>query len=178
MAAALFRRCLPDPDPEWPEATGVASAGLLPGGFASPAEVVTVMAEFDLDVSAHASTQVTPAIVAGADLVVAMGRRHAREVVLLDPGAWTRTFTAKEIVRRGERVGPRSAGEPLDRWLARLHQGRVRTALVGSSAEDDVADPLGGPLAAYRATARELAELVEGLAGLLWAGCQIQPSPG
>ena len=38
--------------------------------------------------------------VEGHDLVLTMTREHLREVVALDPGAWPRTFTLKEIVRR------------------------------------------------------------------------------
>jgi hypothetical protein len=52
-------------------------------------------------------------------------------------------------------------------WLAAVGDGRERIDLVGRSPEDDVADPLGGDLAAYRATAAELADLVQRLARLL-----------
>jgi len=167
MAAALFVRRLEDDEEALAEPVSVASAGLLPGGYASPAEVVSVMAELDIDLADHRSTEVSAELVEDADVVLALGRRHAREVVLLEPAAWDRTFTLKEFVRRGEDAGPRGADEPLPAWLARMHRNRQRSALVGTSPEDDVSDPLGGPLAAYRATARELGDLVDRVAGLL-----------
>ena len=107
-----------------------------------------------------------------------MGRRHAREVVLLDGRAWGRTFTLKEFVRRGEMVGGRGPDEALGAWLDRLHHGRQRTDLVGSSAGDDVADPIGGPLDGYRKTARELGALVDEAASLLWVRRGIRTRPG
>ena len=146
MAAALFGRLPLVSGDDAPEDVSVASAGLLPGGTRHLREVVTVMAEQDLDLSAHCSVQISPELVAASDIVLAMARRHAREVVLLDPGAWGRTFTVKEFVRRGEGVGRRGADEALDPWLERLHHGRRRPDLVGSSDADDVSDPIGGPL--------------------------------
>jgi len=178
MAAALFGQRVAQDDVRSADVVTVSSAGLLPGGFASPSEVVAVMSERDIDLAGHVSTQVSTEIVGDADLVLGLGRRHAREVALLDPGAWPRTFTVKEIVRRGEQVGPRGPAEPLERWLGRLHHGRARTDLVGSSPADDVADPIGGPTGAYRTTAADLAGLVDSLAGLLWAPRPIRPLPG
>jgi hypothetical protein len=84
----------------------------------------------------------------------------------------------KELVRRGDHFGRRTPDEPLDSWLGRVHQGRERTDLVGRSAEDDVADPLGGPVDAFRMTAREIATLVERVAALLWAPRGIRTRPG
>jgi protein-tyrosine phosphatase len=169
MAAALFGRCCADPLFVRNEAVTVSSAGILSGGFESPAEVITAMAELNIDLSAHISRQISADMVARADMILGMARRHAREVVLLDASAWSRTFTLKEIVHRAERVGPRVPEEPLAHWLDRLHRGRQRTDLVGSSPDDDVPDPLGGSPDEFRATARQLAGLVERVAGLLWA---------
>ncbi len=147
----------------------VLSAGLLDGGHPASPEVVTTLAPFGVDLAGHRSTRLTAAAVEGADLILTMERRHAREAVLLVPSAWARTFTLKELVRRAERVGPRD-GRPLGAWLAAVGDGRERTDLVGRSPEDDVADPVGGDMAAYRATATELADLVQRLARLLWSG--------
>jgi protein-tyrosine phosphatase len=177
MAAALFERRLGDEALAVTEPVRTTSAGLLPGGHPSPAEVVAAMADFDVDLSEHRSAQVTSEVVGNADVVLGLARRHAREVVLLDPGAWGRTFTVKEFVRRGESAGPRRPEEPVAAWLGRLHRGRTRNDLVGSFTADDVADPLGGPMSAYRATARELAGLVDEVAALLWAPRPIGDRP-
>jgi hypothetical protein len=89
--------------------------------------------------------------------------------VITAPGTWPRAFTLKELIRRGERIGPRPPGEPFSGWLSRAHAERERAALLGDSAEDDVADPAGGPLRAYADTARLLERLVARLADLGWA---------
>ncbi len=177
MAAALFRRLSSVEGDDAPEEVVVVSAGILPGGHTSPPEVVTVMAEVGIDLSGHRSTQVSPELVAGSDVVVGMARRHAREVVLLDATAFDRTFTLKELVRRGDLVGGRQPAEELGAWLGRLHRGRQRTDLVGRSDDDDVSDPLGGPLDAYRTTARELGTLVDRAAALLRARHGIKTLP-
>ena len=178
MAAGLFRRLSLVGGDDAPEEVVVESAGLLPGGYASPPEVVTAMAELGIDLSGHRSTEVSPELVAASDVVLGMARRHAREAVLLDATAFDRTFTLKELVRRGDLVGRRQPDEELQAWLGRLNHGRQRTDLVGRSDDDDVSDPLGGPLAAYRTTARELGTLVDRAAALLWAPRVIRTLPG
>ncbi len=178
MAAALFGRLDLVGGDDASEEVSVASAGLLQGGYASPPEVVTAMAELDVDLSRHRSAQVTPELVGASDVVLCMARRHAREVVLLDPEAWGRTFTLKDFVRRGDLVGRRRPDEALASWLGRLHRGRQRTDLVGSSVADDVPDPIGGPLDGYRRTARELGALADRAAALLWVPRGIRTLPG
>jgi protein-tyrosine phosphatase len=173
VAAALFRRHAAG----LREPVLVGSAGLLDGGHSSPREVLSTMEGFGVDMTEHQSLQVSAEVVAEADVVLGMARRHAREVVLLDPDVWPRTFTLKELVRRGEKLGPRQPGETLGAWLDQLHQGRERMDLVGRSSEDDVSDPLGGPLSAYKASAREIDDLVGRLTALLFAPSEFLPSP-
>lgn len=153
----------------------VTSAGLLESGRPAVPDVVRVMAPYGVDLTGHLSTQLTAAAVEGADLVLTMERRHGREAVLLAPAAWSRTFTLKELVRRGRRAGARLSGQPLEAWLETVGEGRARTDLVGRSPEDEVEDPLGGSPADYRATAAELAELVEAVAALLWTAATDVP---
>ena len=146
----------------------VASAGLLESGRPVSPEVVRVMTPYGIDLAAHCATQLTATAVADADLILGMERRHGREAILLVPGAWPRTFTLKELVRRGEKTGPRLPGQPLEAWLDLLGEGREKTDLIGRAPEDEVADPLGGSLADYRATAVELADLIQRMTRLLW----------
>ena len=72
MAAALFGRLALVGGDDAPEEVSVRSAGLLAGGYASPPEVVTTMAEFGIDLSGHCSTQISPELVAASDVVLAM----------------------------------------------------------------------------------------------------------
>jgi protein-tyrosine phosphatase len=141
----------------------VRSAGDLPGGSPASAGSVKAMAARGLDLTAHRSQTLTPELVEGADLVLAMGRRHLRSAVALHPAAFGRTFTLKELVRRSIPVGPRRPGQPLEDWLAAVHAGRTLGGLLGEDPTDDVADPIGGPDREYEATAVELVDLIDHL---------------
>jgi protein-tyrosine phosphatase len=169
MAAALLDVAVGQIDELSPgERPIVSSAGLLEGGRPVPSEVVAAMAPFGVDMTPHRSTALTAEAVERADLVVALERRHGREAVLLVPSALARTVTLKELVRRGEKAGPRPAGQTLAAWLAVVLEGRGRNDLIGRSPEDDVADPFGASPADYRATAAEIADLVQRMTRLLW----------
>ncbi len=146
----------------------VSSAGLLEAGRAAPDDNVAVMTSWGIDLIDHRSRQIDAEMLAAADLVVAMAREHVREVVVNVPDAWPRTFTLREIVRRGEEVGRRTAGQPLDEWIAKVHAGRSPAMLVGSSSADDVADPMGRSRKFYEAAAEEIEELVNRLYALVW----------
>ena len=148
----------------------VASAGLGDAGLPVPEEVAEVMLRRGIDLTSHRSTTLTAPMVAGADLIVGMGLRHVQEAVLLEPVAWERTFRLKEIVGRGEFVGPRLPGQDVAAWIRAAQGDRDRTALAHLSPGEDVADPYGGPFAGYETTAAELDDLTARLAALLWPG--------
>jgi protein-tyrosine phosphatase len=165
MAAALLGVALGDRD----EPVTVTSAGLLEGGRSIPPEVATVIAPFGADLSGHHSTRLTPAAIEEADLILCMERRHGREVALLVPTAWPRTFAFKDLIRRGEKTGPRRPDQSIEEWLEAVGDQRGRNDLAGRSPDDDVADPIGGSLRRYRASAAELDDLVQRLTRLLWS---------
>src|SRR2546428_7651891 len=100
-------------------------------------------------------------MVAGADLIGGMARRHVFEVAREQPDAFRRAFTLKELVRRAEASGARAPDEPLDAWLARLNEGRRPADLWGESPGDDVDDPIGQGADGYRRTAAQLDRLVQ-----------------
>lgn len=166
MAAALLRRRLDEAGLK----AVVSSAGLLFDGKPATDHGLAVMADRGIDTSGHRSRKLQPDMVAGADIVIGMAREHIRETVVLAPDTWGRAFTLKEIVRLGEERGGRAPGDPLEQWLARLHEGRRRPDLLGESDADDVADPIGGPRRSYQRTAEELDDLTARLAGLLGNG--------
>lgn len=157
MAEVLLRRAL--------ESRGVAvevlSAGSLQDGVVASGGSVRAMARRGLVLDDHRSHRMTAHDVAAADLVLCMARRHAREAVVLHPPAWPRTFTLKELVRRGEALGPRRPGQRLHGWLGELGRDRQRAALLSDDPLDDIVDPMGGPDSAYEATADLLEDLVE-----------------
>ena len=164
MAEALLRHHLAAVGVE----ATVRSCGLLESGRAVTAEGVEVLLPMGIDNSAHVSTTLSPELVGQADLVIAMTREHLREAVLACPPVWTRAFTLKELVRRGEQAGWRTPSESVDDWLVRVGSGRTRADLLGSSREDDVADPMGMGLLEYERTRDQLDDLIQRLVALCW----------
>jgi protein-tyrosine phosphatase len=147
----------------------VTSAGIqaMPGLSATP-PTVDAARKLGMDLSSHGSTPLDPAMVRDADLVIGLERRHVQEIVLADPAAFSRTFTLKELVRRGAEVGPRSASQSTDEWLRLVHQGRRPTDLLGISSDDDVTDPTGSNATDHRTTAEELDRFAREALGLLF----------
>lgn len=153
----------------------VSSAGELRAGVPAAPGSVRAMADRGLDLGAHRSQTVTAEHLAEADLVVGMARRHVREAVLAYPDAWPRTFTLKELVRRGEAAGSRRSGQPLAAWLNLVHVGRQTTDLLGDDPDDDVEDPIGAPDRVYEATATELDDLVDRMVAVAFPAAHPAP---
>ena len=65
-----------------------ASAGTIAvtGATASPTGV-TVAAELGVDMASHRANDLTPQLIAGADVVYGMSQEHVAAVLALDPGA-------------------------------------------------------------------------------------------
>jgi protein-tyrosine phosphatase len=170
MAAALLRHRLDE--------LGVA-ADIRTAGFLEPERPVSdgamrVLAARQLDVSEHRSRRLDAELVRSATLVVGMERRHVRDAVVLAPEAWPRTFTLKELLRRGASIGPRTT-EPFDGWLARVHLGRSSQDSFGPG-DDDVDDPYGRSDDAFRLTAAELDDLLADFVDLAWTHAAGEPS--
>jgi protein-tyrosine phosphatase len=149
----------------------VASAGLLPGGHPMPPETLHALHALGYGgtgLASFRSHQGTAAEVTGSDLVLGLDRNHVREVVVRMPETWERTFTLKELVRRGDAAGPRGPDEELSGWLRALGQHRDRRELLGTSDVDDVADPIGGTPSMFEQTAAEIQGLCVSLVRLLW----------
>ena len=115
-----------------------------------------------VDVAEHRPRRLTTAILAeeGTDLVITMTRAHVREVVALDPSAWERTFTLKELARLVRRERFAEVGDA-GSWVARFGAGRTVQDLLGADERDDIGDPYGGSLAVHRDIATEIDELLE-----------------
>ena len=129
--------------------------------------LVDVLREWDVDLAGHHSRLITADAVERADVVLTMEHYQVAEVVLIAPDAWDRTFTLREIVGRGHRVGRRAPSEEIADWLRRLSAGRTRMELVGAW-HLDVADPAGQGAFAIERTADEVQGLVDRLADLAW----------
>ena len=128
-------------------------------------DAVEVLADRGIDLESHTSTPLSVETVAGADLVVAMTRRHESAVGLLEPVARSRTFLAVEVVRLGGQVGPRG-DRSMAEWVRALDGARGGHFTAGRLA-DEVADPWGGSDEVYRRCADQLDGICSALARLL-----------
>jgi protein-tyrosine phosphatase len=166
MAAALTDRLLAE---RGAAGVTVSSASILDRpGYPATDDTVAVLAGRGIDLQAHRSQTLTRPLTAAADLVLTMERAHLRVAATLSPGAFAKTFTLKEFVRRGHERGARLAGEDLAAYLGRVGAGREARQLLQADPADDVADPQGGPRAGFVATVDELDVLARGLVDLLF----------
>jgi len=154
----------------------VSSAATMTPGRTADSATVQIMAARGIDVTGHRSRALTAADLTAADLVLAMSRENLRHAVVLEPRAWSHTFTFKELIRRAQADRPRHVAEPVADWLARISRGRERAQLLGGNDADDVADPAGWPLRAYEDTAELLTGLVDDLVGCCWSGISQSPT--
>ncbi len=145
----------------------VHSAGLHIRERTMNDDLVRALRDRGIDLSGHRSHGLARDDVQRADLILTMEHHQVGDVALLDPTAWSRTFTFKEIVRRSATAGQRAPDEPLDRWLARVGARRTRLELVGAW-RDDIADPAGGSLFEVERTVDELDDLTARLVDLAW----------
>ncbi len=149
----------------------VGSAGTL-GWSQNPAtpHAVTAMAELGLDIGSHVSRRIGD-VDLDVDLVVAMTRIHAGAVIGRDRALRSRVFLPAEFARlaQGTQLPTQRAPTRIQmreriEMIAKQRPGD----LIGRPAEE-VEDPVGEPLAVYRATAarldRQLSGLVDALVG-------------
>jgi hypothetical protein len=66
-------------------------------------------------------------------------------------------------------IGPRSSTEGVATWIERAIGDRDLRQLLGTApSPDDVTDPIGQPIAAYRRLIDELDDMVRDIARALW----------
>ncbi|WP_116997647.1 hypothetical protein [Desertimonas flava] len=138
--------------------TGRYSAGMDPG-------TVSAAAAVGVDLADHTSRTIDRSILGtdGADLVVTMTREHLRDVVALDPGAWPRTFTLKELARRAISIDAPTSDESFEDWRRRLGQGRQASAMLRPDPADDVSDPYGRPARFHTEMVTEVSQAIDQL---------------
>jgi protein-tyrosine phosphatase len=161
MGEVLLRRAL---DAHGVEAR-VSSAGTMRWARGPTDEAIAVMEEHGLDLRPHESRPLTAEILATTDLVLGMTRTHV-DVASTQGGESVagRAFLVGEAARLAPIVGARRDGEELASWVARLDAARDAPR---GRAIDEVADPVGEPIAFYRRTAATLDRHIATLAPLL-----------
>lgn len=128
------------------------------------ARVAGFVRVFGGDSEGFAARQLTPEILAGQDLVLALTREHRGHVVQMAPAFLRKAFTLRELAR----VLPGIQGDPdlhpSERWRDALRRAlRARTANNVDPAQDDVVDPYRRKDEVYQQMVRELAPAVEAL---------------
>jgi protein-tyrosine phosphatase len=145
-----------------PQPLRLRSAGLgaAVGDPATP-EAVTAAAELGADIGDHASAPLDAASVQRADLVLAMAAGHRAKILDQVPQAGPHTFTLKELAGLLDALpaptSPPSRSGALER-VAQAHRLRSEGKTVP---DEDVADPLGLSLEAYRAAAWDMGEALD-----------------
>jgi protein-tyrosine phosphatase len=145
-----------------PEVSSAGTSG-LEGSGAMP-ESVQAAAELGIDIGDHVARRLSTAMAEGSDLLLCMSKEH-RHIAAAASDHGDRAFTLKEVVRLLESLPAAAADagpEILVERIAAANLARVRGA-VPVSYDDDIADPLGQPLEAYRAVAWELETWIERL---------------
>jgi protein-tyrosine phosphatase len=122
------------------------------------------------DTDGISARQLTPAMVAGADLILTLTREHRSAVVTLDPRALQRTFTLRQFAAL--LADDALTGHPTD--APRGVADRLRSCIAGAVAArgvrrpapdaDDIEDPYGREAAVYRSVADEIVAAVEVIA--------------
>ncbi len=114
-----------------------------------------VLAERGADSAGFASRPLTARLVADADLVLTASRAQRAACATLLPAAARRTFTLRQFGRLAASLDP----APGD--MAKLVE-RVRAVIaqpVGPD-EDDLADPVAGPVEGFRVCADEIQQVL------------------
>jgi protein-tyrosine phosphatase len=143
----------------------VSSAGThaLPGRRMHP-YAAELAAERGTDPDAFRSRPLTADDIASAGLILTATRRQRSACVALAPAAIRRTFTLRQFARLAAAAAihgwpaPHADRQPAGRLdaalrAAALARGRLQPA--GPDA-DDLPDPIGSPIAEFRACAREV----------------------
>lgn len=150
----------------------VTSAGTMgwDGSGADPSSV-DAGAERGIDITGHVARGCSTSDVRDADLIVGMAPEHVEEVLRDVPDAEHKAFTLKGFVRLLEALPPAGTGDPGEVLVARVLDADAlrRSGFEGNPGDEEIADPLGRPLDAYRTVAAELDEwcgrLADGLFG-------------
>lgn len=154
-------------------ATGVTSASVSSAGTLAqpgqdmPPQAWALATSHGLQPGTHAARRISERDVREADVVLAMGREHRKEVAQLHPRAARRTFTLREFARLALGMTTddlaSAAALPLDDQAGRLRAAiaavAARKGLVEAAADpldDDVVDPYRRSDATYARSGREL----------------------
>lgn len=118
-----------------------------------------VLAERGVPSSGFTSRPLTTELVESADLILTAERAHRSDVVRLSPGSAHRAFTMRQFARlltaANDRIDPAElSGHNL---LVLAHDGRG-SSQPSDMKDDDIADPIGGSILAFRRSVDQIAD--------------------
>ena len=121
-----------------------------------------VLRERGVLVPGHRAVQVTRDQIMEADLILAAARQHRAAIVTMAPPALGRTFTIRQFARLVDQIEQITAADPVELGLqlvddAKFARGMMQPVPVE---QDDVADPMGRPIAVFRECADQLDDAV------------------
>lgn len=147
----------------------VSSSGLMQGGRSVPDEVLHLLGNQGIDMSGHVSRQFDATIIANADLILGMERRHLTEIVAIDADAYRKTFTLPEFVHRLDLLEldptqPATLAEILDQ----IAQDRTRRDLLRVTIDQEVPDPMGKSTKTFERVAKQIDEMIQFMVANVW----------
>lgn len=163
MAEAMLRSRLATRAPE----VTVGSCGLLFDDRPAEPGAVRAMGRRGIDLEPFRSRVMTAELFEGSSLILVMERLHVREVSVLAPALFARTYTLPEFVEQAEPFGPRG-NEPLLDWVTRIGQMRRPTDYLIEDVRSEVPDPMGQSGRAFRRIADQIDDLLARLVDLAW----------
>lgn len=165
MAERLFSARM-DPAREVAVASA-GSAGIT--GFPMDGAAAQVLGELGGDGKGHVARRLSPAMIAGSDLILTGETTHRSQVVLADPMAFRRVFTLREFGRLGQGLPLLTASTTDDQLRSRVSEVAAQrgqaSAPVGG--EDEIGDPYGAPFRVMRACGQQIADAVDNAVSVL-----------
>ena len=159
LAERLARRAFDDAFGPAAAAVTTASAGTRAyAGSAMHRSSADVLAECGVDPGGFVSRTVTPGVLNDADLVLTATREQRSACLTLAPGAVRRTFTVRQFARFASAapgVGVGSVPERLRGLVDGVNATR-HTAPAVAGDDDDLPDPVGQPIEAFRVCAEDV----------------------
>jgi len=129
----------------------------------------TVLTERGYAPPPFAGRQLTETVAREQDLILVATREHRSKVVALVPAVMNRVFTLKQFARLADAVIERTGADAGEIGRNLLQEARyARSTLQPVAVElEDLQDPIGFPLEAYRSCADEISEAVSAVLGVL-----------
>jgi protein-tyrosine phosphatase len=140
----------------------ITSAGTLDiPGVRSPKELLEIASDRGLDLKGHRSRSLSEVDAGQMDLVLGMTLDHVATSVVEANADATKSFTLTEFIRliEAEDAGAANSPEQAKELIERAHRRRSETSAFVPA--EDVADPMGGTLRAYKDMADKLDDLVK-----------------